>query len=89
MKFELSHQYSDLDRVHQFGLVITGINHVSDEIYVRWVFYYLGALFGITRHFRLYPFSSGNIQKEYKFCNNAERQARMIYTRIQKNLLIK
>lgn len=85
MTFELSYRYSHLDNEHQFGIVV---NNNTDEVYVRWIFFHLGA-FKKLHEITIYPFSlvkdfKGKVLREYKFCNDAERQAKMIAKRIIK-----
>jgi len=80
MTIELSYKYSELDKCHQFGIEFKDLQ--GWEIYARWVFFYLGVNFG-KRH-RLYPYNVGKVIKEYKNCNDAERQAKLLYNRITK-----
>ncbi len=77
MKIELSYQYSELDKNHQFGLVL------EDEYYqpyFRWVYFYLGKY--LSDNVRLYPFNVGKVLKNYKWCNDAEKQAKLIANKI-------
>jgi hypothetical protein len=78
MKIELSYDYSFLDKERQFGIEIYGL----DETYSRWIFYYLGCRFG--QRINLYPYHIGKTVKNYKYCNNAIRQANLIADRIIK-----
>jgi hypothetical protein len=86
MKIILTYEYSHLDNNHQFGLEFKDAEYC--DVYIYWIWFYLGSLLSeIVNHghdIRLYPFESGNVIKEYKFCNNAERQAKLIANRILK-----
>jgi hypothetical protein len=86
MKIELSYKYSQLDKEPQFGLMCEA-ESIWDEAYIRWIYFYLGEFFGGKRP-RIYPFTinEGRILKNYKMCNDAKRQARLIFNKINKTL---
>ena len=81
MTIQLTYKYSDLDEENQFGLQFFDIEHC--ETYIRWVYFYLGHFMG-GEYIRLYPFASGKVVKNYKFCNDAKRQATLIFNAIKK-----
>lgn len=94
MKFELSYKYSELDKEPQFGLLIEA--NAGYENYVRWVWYYLGAHIGTNRQFELYPYSLHSFNydaikpktiKDYKYQNDAKRQAMLIHNAIKRTML--
>lgn len=89
MTIELSYRYSALDKSHCFGLVFND----SDlyETYIRWVWFYLGQhLINRPDDLRLYPYNyQGKIIKDYKFCNDAKRQALLLGNAIKKIMLNK
>lgn len=79
MKILLSYKYSELDKRPEWGIeIIDGENY---EIYVRWIWWYLG-----KANISVYPYSVGSIVKEYKYCNDAKKQAQYIINRINKTL---
>lgn len=82
MKIELSHIYSKIDKRHEFGLVFQDVEMM--QVYIRWVYYYLGAEFGEPKRVVLYPFAVGKNKpiRTYKFYNNAQRQAKLIINSI-------
>lgn len=91
MEIELTYKLSHLDNEKQFGIKIINEREVH-QVYIRWVFYYLGVYLGIKDKFRLYPFSlksdvfKGKVLYQYKYCNDAQRQAKMIVKKIIKQL---
>lgn len=89
MKIELTYEWSELDKHHSFGIVFLE-SIPSNEIYIRWVYYYLGTMFKDKRPV-MYPFSllgnkNGILIKEYKDCNNAERQAKLLFDKMKSTL---
>jgi len=81
MKIELSYKYSELDKQHQFGLVIDGVQ----ENYSRWVYFYLGKHLGIKEP-SIFPYKVGEVLYDYKYLNNAEKQGSLIANKIVKQL---
>lgn len=87
---KLSYQYSDLDHTHEFGLETDTLG-VSNA-YIKWFWFYLGkelAGLGINEKplkVSLYPFAQGKVIAEYKFCNDARKQAIMVAGRMKKKL---
>ena len=83
---DVSYKYSHLDNRHEFGVVFNHSDSMTEfyHIYIRWVWYYLGAAFGDTKQFSLLPFSvyDGKKIKSYKYCNDAKRQAKLIVNAI-------
>jgi len=86
MTIELSYRYSKLDKTHCFGLVFNATENY--ETYIRWVWYYLGQqLVKKPRNVRIYPFNyNGKVLKNYKFCNDAQRQAVLLSNAIKRRL---
>jgi len=94
MKAILSHHYSQLDKCHQFGLIIQ--DPEGYETYIRWIWFHLGELLKDVNINKepytaiLYPFDLGKIgkcnHKTYKYCNDGWRQAKFIANRIIKLL---
>jgi hypothetical protein len=84
-KVNFYHRYSDLDKLHEFGVVDGGCG----SAYLMWVFFYLGVYIGREyKKVRLFPFkiySWENPVKIYKI-NDAERCAQLITQRIKKIL---
>jgi len=91
MEIEVSYRYSKLDNEKQFGIKILDEREIH-QVYIRWVYYYLGAFLGIKSGIRIYPFSlkddvfKGKVLKKYKYCNDAKRQAKLIFNKIIKTL---
>jgi hypothetical protein len=58
------------------------------EIYIRWVWYYLGQeLIHEPDNLRLYPYNeNGKALKKYKYCNDAKRQAILLGNAIKKTI---
>lgn len=81
MKVRLTYKYSELDKEHQFGLTFTEYSEVY-EMYVRWIYFHLGRLLGNDK-ITIYQFDSGKVVKEYKYCNDAERQASLVFNKIK------
>ena len=90
MKITLSYKYSTLDKCHEFGLEFSDCEH--DETYVRWVWFHLGELMAEMKVNKrpydtlLFPFKCEKTLKTYAYCNDASRQAKYIYNRINKKL---
>jgi hypothetical protein len=86
MTVELSYRYSGLDKTHCFGLVFNAT--AGYEIYIRWVWYYLGQqLIKEPGNLRLYPYNeNGKALKKYKYCNDAKRQAILLGNAIKKTI---
>ena len=82
---ELTYEYSELDKEHQFGIFVD--DPFGRENYVRWVYYYLGVNLG-PNGITFYPYrlDSGKVINKYKFCNDAERQAKYIVKAIHRQL---
>jgi hypothetical protein len=88
LQIKVSHKYSELDKAHQFGIEIQ--DNQSSDIYIGWVWFYLGAyLYHYTEKvdFRLFPYNVGTVSFTYQFCNDAQRQAKMIANRVIKKYL--
>ena len=81
MKIELSYQYCDLDKQQQFGIVPE-----SHQVYINWIWFYMGVLLREYPAVMLYPFRVGKVIKKYKYANDAERQAKYIVYQIKKKL---
>ena len=87
---KLSYHYSTLDKTHEFGLETDDLGRTT--AYINWFWFYLGnelAGLGINEkpwRVSLYPFAQGKVIAEYKFCNDARRQAIMVAGRIKKKL---
>jgi hypothetical protein len=86
MIIELTYKYSELDKDKQFGIVFHNV-YPPQENYVRWVYYYLGLMIGEKKP-SIYPFAmrGAKIKKEYKYCADAERQAKLLTNCINKLL---
>ena len=78
---EISFKFSELDNENKFGIVLNSSEGFKD--YDRWIYFYLGEYFAGTKP-KIYPFKVGKIVKEYKYCNDAKRQAKLIFNAIQK-----
>lgn len=89
MTIKLSYIYGDLDKTYCFGVVFNDAE--GEEIYIRWLWYYLGQeLMCVPDNFRLYPYNlGGKILKNYKYCNNAKRQASLLADAIKRKLFNK
>jgi len=83
MTFTVKYKHSKLDREAQFGITSSLSEH--HRIYERWVWFYLGAYFGENKP-AIYPYSIDNHTKikVYKYCNDAKRQAKLIFNHINK-----
>jgi len=82
IKIELYHEYSSLDRCHQFGIVTENLNgSLFIENYIRWIWFHVGKAVQL-KNVRIYPYAVGKLLYSYKFCNDAERQGKMIAKRI-------
>jgi hypothetical protein len=84
--YTITYVYSNLDKEPQFGLETNNEN----EVYNRWVYFYLGELFGGNKP-TIYQFELTEMvfrqkirKKTYKYCNDAKRQAKLIYNYIIK-----
>jgi hypothetical protein len=87
--YRITHKYSTLDKCHQFGIEMINDSNtsLSENFYNQWVWFHLGSfLMDKPININLYPFSV-NIKTKYNFknCNDAERQAKMIYKLISKH----
>jgi hypothetical protein len=85
MSIELSYKWSDLDKKHCFGLDFT--NLPFGETYIRWVWYHLGQLMiAKKQNVLILPYKPGNskVYKNYKYCNDARRQAALLANAINK-----
>ena len=82
MKIELSYNYSTLYERHEFGLISEGV----EEQYYRWVWYYLGSIFGNDKRLYLRPWetSFSKIIGKYKAYVSSEKQAQLIANKINK-----
>ena len=95
MEVEITYRYSKLDNVPEFGLSFID-ERENHQTYIRWVYFYLGGLIMGNSTIKIkpiiYPFTlknstfNGKILYKYKDCNDAQRQAKMIYKRIIKKL---
>jgi hypothetical protein len=85
-KVNFYYRYSDLDEVHEFGVVDNGCG----EIYLTWVFFYLGVYLGreFKEEIRLFPYKVYVWEKPIKTykINGAEKCAKYISMRIIKIL---
>lgn len=88
MTIRFSYKFSTLDNRHQFGIEFLNESNTKFETqYIRWVWFYLGQLLSGERAKEIYPYSV-NVKtvKVYKFCNDARRQAHLIYKQIIKKV---
>jgi hypothetical protein len=88
MTIKLTYLKTGVDKVPQFG--ITFKEDDNYKAYIRWVYFYLGIYLGRKNStYFLYPFDlNGRVLKEYKFCNDAERQAKLIANKIKSKLSV-
>jgi len=80
LQIDVYHQYSNLDKEHQFGLVFR--NEENYATYIRWIYFYLGKF--LKDGIGLYPYSVGKKIKTYQYCNDAIRQSKLISDLINK-----
>jgi len=87
MEIELTYRFSELDKEHQFGIVILNQRDFTEN-YFRWMWFYMGVYLGEKRP-AIYPYSigketyfKGKNLKKYKYCNDANRQAKLLCRRI-------
>ena len=89
MEIELTYRYCKLDKVHEFGIDIINQNDRS-MAYYYWVWFYIGKHLK-KEDFMLYPWSRNHhhdskVLYRYKYCNDAERQAKMIVRKINSTM---
>jgi hypothetical protein len=87
MKIYFYHKYSDLDKVHEFGVVSDN----SESAYFAWVFFYLGVyLSNESFDLRLFPYKVYSWEKPVKIykINGAEKVAKLIVARIKRILTL-
>ena len=77
LQIKLYHQYSELDKEHQFG-VVTESNEYWNS-YINWIWFYMGKKLG-SKNYAIYPCSIGDAKPKriYKNCNNAIKQANLL-----------
>jgi len=80
LQIDVYHRYSELDKEHQFGLVFR--NEENHATYIRWIYFYLGKF--LKDDIPFYHFAVGRKIKTYQYCNDAIKQARLIYSLIKK-----
>ena len=79
---ELYHEYSEVDKCHNFGLVtenLQGSYFVKN--YIQWIWFCV-AINLKNKDVKLFPYSLGKLVYSYKFCNDANRQGELIAKRI-------
>ena len=83
IKIELYYEYSSIDRHHCFGIVTENLNNSAFyKNYIQWIWFHIG--FNLKyENARIYPQKVGKLLYSYKFCNDAERQGKMIADRIK------
>lgn len=82
IKIELYYEYSSIDRRHCFGIVTENLNNSTfNKNYIQWIWFHIGVNLQY-KNTRIYPYKVGKLLYSYKFCNNAERQAKLIVNRI-------
>lgn len=84
MTIELSYRYSHLDKRHEFGIIFNDVREFGQP-YTRWVYYFLGAIFG-ERKIIIYPFhlDGSKTLKVYKDVGDSKKHAKWIAARINK-----
>jgi len=92
MTIEISYRFSELDKEHHFFIRTKPTDQTNiyawETQYINWIWYYMGKANVKTKSVRIYPFSDHNKSKikSYKFCNDAQRQARLLVEFINRNL---
>jgi len=83
IKIELYHEYNEVDSCHCFGIVTENLtNSAFNKNYIQWIWFHIG--FNLKyENARIYPYKVGKLLYSYKFCNDAERQGKMIADRIK------
>ena len=82
VKIELYHEYSEVDKCHNFGLVtenLQGSYFVKN--YIQWIWFWV-AINLKNKEAKLFPYRFGKLVYSYKFCNDANRQGELIAKRI-------
>jgi hypothetical protein len=85
--YRVTHKYSRLDKCHQFGIEMINDSKtsVSENFYNQWVWFHLGGYIDRCKA-HIYPYSvNKKTLYDFKNCNDAERQSKMIYKLISKH----
>jgi hypothetical protein len=83
MRIHFYRRFSDLDNVHEFGVVSDN----PSDVYFAWVFFYLGVYLSKEDfNIRLFPYKVYLWEKPVKTykINGAEKVAKLITNRIKK-----
>jgi hypothetical protein len=87
MKVEITYQWSELDKNHQFGI---SLKEGENNIHYNWAWYYLGKFMADIKpkNIAIYPYSVGKQIASYKY-HDANKIALLIRNKIikQYNLL--
>ena len=82
VKIELYHEYSEVEKCHNFGLVTENLQgSLFVKNYIQWIWFWV-AIKLKNKDVKLFPYGFGKLVYSYKFCNDANRQGNIIARRI-------
>ncbi|MCX6306882.1 MAG: hypothetical protein NT040_18100 [Bacteroidetes bacterium] len=79
---KLTHEWSELDQVHQFGIELS--DEPQNDAAFNWVWFHLGSLTK-DRPVAIYPYRVGKVLTSYQL-NDARKTAGNIYNRMVKEI---